>query len=55
MVSRYCTALHVAVMLSDMQQFPSKGMKEEDCLLVNVNVNYAGFKLLRKIGFANVL
>lgn len=38
-----------------MQQHANKGSKEEDCLLLYVDVNNAGVKLLRKVNFAILL
>ncbi len=54
MASHYSTDLQVAVTRQDMLQCGKKGRGEEDCKLVNMDVNNAGFKTTLKIGFANV-
>ncbi len=43
MVSLYSTDLQVPVTRQDMQQYASKDREEEECLLVNTDVNNAGF------------
>ncbi len=53
-VSHRSTDLQVAVMWQEILQCVSKGRMEKDGYLVNVDVNIAGFKLLRKINFAGV-
>ena len=54
-VSQYSTDLQVAVMCQDMQQCTKKNGGEEDCKLVNMDVNNAKFKILKKNSSANVL
>ncbi|RCU34849.1 hypothetical protein DVA76_18910, partial [Acinetobacter baumannii] len=43
-----------ATLVHQETQWPSKGREEEDLLLVNMDINNAGFKLLRKTGFVSV-
>lgn len=45
MISHYATDLQVAVMHKDKQQCTDKG-KEEGNKLVNMDINYAEFKIL---------
>ncbi len=45
-VLHYSTDLQVVVTCIEMQQCPIKGSVEEDCMLVNIDVNNTGFKLL---------
>ncbi len=48
MVSLYSTDQHVAVMCQDMQQCANKGREEEGCEQINMDVNNAGFRILKK-------
>lgn len=44
MVLHYTTDLYVALMSQETQQYTHKVREEEDCKLVNMNVNNAGSK-----------
>lgn len=44
MVSYYSDDPQVAVMHQEIQQCASKGMEQEDCEIVNIDVDNAGFK-----------
>ncbi len=53
-VSHYSTDLQVAVTRQDMLQCANKGREEEDCRLVNMDVNNAGFNMLLKSAFLQI-
>lgn len=52
MLSHYSTHPLVAVTHQDMQRCACKGREEEDCTLLNMDINNAGFKHLRRISSA---